>query len=98
MNRRMLKKALKWAGIALGGLGGVVVIAFVVLYLVGGGRINKTYDIPVAAVAARTDAASVERGKHFVEAIGLCQECHGENLAGDVLEDSFLFGELMPST
>ncbi len=93
----MLKKALKWAGIALGGLLGVIVIILVVLYFVGGARINKTYDIQVASVAVSNEAAAVERGRHFVEAIALCQECHGENLAGDVLEDSFLFGEIMPS-
>ena len=97
MNRNMLKKALKWAGIALGGLLGVIVIILVVLYFVGGARINKTYDIQVASVAVPAEAGAIERGRHLVEAVALCQECHGENLAGDVLEDSFLFGEIMPS-
>lgn len=97
MNRNMPKKALKWAGIAFGGLVGVIVIILVVLYFVGGSRVNKTYDIEVASVAVSNEAGAIERGRHVVEAIALCQECHGENLAGDVLEDSFLFGEIMPS-
>ena len=97
MNRNMPKKALKWAGIAFGGLVGVIVIVLVVLYFLGGSRVNKTYDIEVASVAVSNEAGAIERGRHFVEAIALCQECHGENLAGDVLEDSFLFGEIMPS-
>ncbi len=97
MNRNMLRKALKWAGIALGGLVGVIVVILAVLYFVGGARINKTYDIQVASVAVPNEAAAIERGRHLVESVALCQECHGENLAGDVLEDSFLFGEIMPS-
>lgn len=97
MNREMLKKVLKWAGIALGGLVGVIVIILVILYFVGGARINKTYDIQVASVAVSNEAGAIERGRHLVEAVALCQECHGENLAGDVLKDSFIFGEIMPS-
>ena len=56
----MLKKALKWAGIALGGLLGVIVIVLVILYFVGSARINKTYDIQVASVAVSNEAAAVE--------------------------------------
>ena len=77
MNREMLKKALKWAGIALGGLVGVIVIILVILYFVGGARINKTYDIQVARVNVPNEAGAIERVRHFVEAIALCQECHG---------------------
>ncbi len=69
MNREMFKRALKWAGIALGGLVGVIVVILVVLYFVGGARINKTYDIPVASVAVSNEAGAIERGRHFVEAI-----------------------------
>ena len=50
MNRNMLKKALKWAGIALGSLVGVIVIILVVLYFVGGARVNKTYTIQVEPI------------------------------------------------
>ena len=88
---------MKWAGIVLGGLVGLIVIVLAVLYFVGGARVNKTYDVQVASVAASNDAAAVERGRHLVQAVALCQECHGENLEGDVLEDSFIFGRIMPS-
>ncbi len=97
MNRNMLKKALKWAGIALGGLLGAIVIVLVILYFVGGARINKTYDIQVASVAVPNEAGAIQRGRHLVEAFALCQECHGEKLYGDLLDVCFLFGEIMPS-
>ena len=86
MNWNIVKKALKWTGIGLGRLLGVLVIALVVLYFLGGMRVNKIYDIPAAATKVPTDAASIERGKHVIETRGLCKECHGKNLGGQVLD------------
>lgn len=76
----MPKKALKWTGIALGGLVGVIVIVLVVLYFIGGARINKTYDVQVASVAVSSEAEDIERARHLVEAVALCQECHGDSV------------------
>ena len=92
-----MKKVLKWVGIVLGGLIGIIILAAVVLYIIGTFKINKTYDIQVAAVAVPTDAQAIERGRHIVEAIALCTECHAENLGGDILADDPVFGTLVPS-
>ena len=90
-------KILMWVGIAAGGLVAVIVIAVVVLFLPGGRRVNKDYDINVAPVVVPNDSGAVARGKHFVESLGMCQECHAENLGGEVLEDDPVFGKLVPS-
>ncbi|MDP6799794.1 MAG: cytochrome c [SAR202 cluster bacterium] len=90
-------KILKWLGIVLGGLVALVVITVVVLLLLGGRRVNKEYDIDVAAVNVSNDAGTIARGKHYVETLGLCQECHGEKLEGEILEDDPVFGKLVPS-
>ena len=58
MNWNTVKKVIKWAGIALGGLLGVIVIALVVLYFLGGLRVNKTHDIQVAAINVTTGILS----------------------------------------
>ena len=58
---------------------------------------NKVYDVQVAAVPIPSGPAAIARGKHLVESIGLCVECHGDNIAGDILEDDPLFGTLAPS-
>ena len=79
-----------------------------VLFLVGSRKVNRTYDVEIASVAVPSDAASIARGKHYVEAVWVCQVCHGQNLAGpDVDEckavpctgfsDDPLFGKTMPS-
>ena len=90
--------ALKWVGIGLGSVVGLIVVAVIVVYFIGGAKLNKTYDIQPAAVAVPTnDPAAIQRGKHMVEAFVLCSECHGENLAGEVLEDDPVFGRFAPA-
>ncbi len=92
-----LLKILKWGGIALGVLVGLVVILIGVLYFLGGAQYNKTYDIQVAAVTVPTDEESIARGRHLVVTTGLCQECHGDNLEGEVMIDEPLFARLVTS-
>ena len=103
-----MRRFLKWFGLIVGGLLGVFVILLVVLFFVGSRKVNRTYDVAIASVAVPSDAASITRGKHYIEAVGVCQVCHGQNLAGPDIEeckdvpctgfsnDSF-FGKLMPS-
>jgi len=79
----MLKKILKWIGIVLGGLLGLLVLAGVALYLLGSAKLNKKYEVPVKAVAMPADAQSVERGKHLAT-IFICTRCHTDNLGGQV--------------
>lgn len=79
----MLKKVLKWIGIIVGGLVGLLVVAFVALYLIGGAKANKEYNIAVETVTIPTDAEAIERGKH-IATIYFCLRCHTDNLAGDI--------------
>ena len=96
MDRKILKKVLKWVGVGIGGLLGVIVIALAILYFLGGLKVNEIYDIPVAAITVPTDAVSIDRGKHVIETRGLCQECHGDNLGGQVVEEDPIFGRFAP--
>ena len=95
--RLNIKKVLLWTGAVLGTLVGVLVVLFLVLMVLGTRQINKTYDIQVAAVDVPTDPASIERGKHIVDSLGLCSECHGEGLSGDMMSDDPIFGTLAAS-
>ena len=93
-----MKRVLKWVGIVVGGLVGLLVVLIVVLVVLGTTlRLNKTYDIQVDAIPIPTDAESVARGRHIVESYGLCVECHGDDLGGDILEEDPVFGKLAPS-
>ncbi|MCH7738039.1 MAG: c-type cytochrome [Chloroflexi bacterium] len=103
-----MRRFLKWFGIIAGGLLGVFLVLLVVLFFVGSQKVNRTYDVQLAPVAVPTDAASIARGKHYAEAVGVCQVCHGQDLAGPVVaeckdvpctgfSDDPVFGKLMPT-
>jgi cytochrome c553 len=80
----MIRKILKWIGIVLGSLIGLLVVAFVVLYVIGTVRWNKLhgkYDVPVETISIPTDQASIARGEH-IATIRMCRSCHTENLSG----------------
>ncbi|NJN53803.1 MAG: c-type cytochrome [Anaerolineae bacterium] len=78
----MTRKILKWIGIVLGGLIGLLIVAFVVLMLTGGAKANKVYDVPVETIAVPTDAQAIQRGQH-VALIHYCQDCHTADLSGE---------------
>lgn len=83
-----MKRLLKLIGKIVGGLIGLVVLAVVALLAVGYFRYNKTYNIAVPPLEIPTDAASIARGDHLVNAVGHCAFCHGEGLAGAYMVDS----------
>ena len=82
-----MNHVIKWGGIAVGGLLLVLLMTAGAMYAVGGANIARTYDVPALAQLTVTgDSAQVARGAHLVSIYG-CRDCHGENLAGNVLED-----------
>ena len=85
-----MKKILKWIGIVLGSLLGLLLVAGGILYLIGNSRLNKTYDFPPSNIVLPTDEASIEFGRHRAES--LCEGCHGKDLSG--IENWFSAGPL----
>jgi cytochrome c553 len=82
-----MKKALKWAGIVLGGLIGLLLVAAVVLYALGSARLNRSYDIELETINIPGDEVAIARGRHLSAALALCTGCHGEDLGGQILDD-----------
>jgi mono/diheme cytochrome c family protein len=72
-----VKRILKWFGIVLGAL---LVIVLVMFYFKGNGMLKRTYTLAPENITIPTDAASLARGKHFVNAI--CSDCHDSDLSG----------------
>ena len=77
-----MRKALKWIGMVLGGLIGLILIAAIVLYIDASVRLNKTYLIQAETVSFPTDAASIQRGRHLADVF--CAECHSDDYRGKV--------------
>jgi mono/diheme cytochrome c family protein len=78
----LTKLLLKWTGIAVGAVLGVVVVALCAVYLVSTVQLKKRYPLEVAPVAIPTDSAAIARGSHLAHALVMCVDCHGEDLAG----------------
>ena len=75
-----MKMFFKWLGILLGSLLGLILVLLIALSLVGGARMNRTYDVQVEKLTIPTDAESVAAGKHWVQSI--CIGCHQPDLSG----------------
>ena len=86
-----MKRLLKWLGIAAGVIVVLLLIAVATVYAVSTSRMNKAYEVPATPVTASADTAVVARGRHLVEAIVKCADCHGENLGGAKLVDAAAF-------
>ena len=74
----MIRKILKWIGIVLGSLIGLIVLAFATLYLT---QIRWNYEVPVETIIVPTDQAAIARGEH-IATIHICGYCHTEPLSG----------------
>lgn len=66
----------------------------IVGYVLGGNAFDKTYDVEVQALSIPTEESAQERGQYLVEAVLMCQECHGDQLEGDVLIDEAPMGTI----
>jgi cytochrome c553 len=78
-----MKKVLKWLGVALGGLVGLILLVVAAVYTISTFRFNHTYEVQVAPVAIPTDAESIAYGEHIANIRG-CKGCHGEDLSGEI--------------
>ena len=89
-----MKRFLRLAGRGLTGLIAVLVFGTALVYAVSTRRLNRVYSFNDPQLAVPSDSASVAKGRHFVQAIGKCASCHGDDLAGKVTADNFLIGRL----
>ena len=80
-----MRKTLKWLGVILGSLIGLIVIAVVIVLGIGRARFNETYNVAVPSLEIPTDGAALARGEHLVTAVTHCGYCHGDDLAGDIV-------------
>ena len=85
---------LRWTGRLLAGLLLLIVVAVAAVYVVSSLAIRKTYRFPDSAVRAATDSASLAWGRHLIEAVTKCQECHDGDLGGKMMIDDPAFARL----
>jgi cytochrome c553 len=87
-----MKRFLKWTGILLGGLMGLVVLAGVVFYPIGMEKLTRSYPgIPVEIVKVPDNPDAVTRGEHIATIWG-CTRCHGADLSGTLITNDPIDG------
>lgn len=90
-----MKRVLKWLGIILGSLLLLLIAAVLFLMSSTNRRLNKEYEVNVAALTIADDAASVTRGEHLVQT--LCSGCHGADLGGTPFFEDDAIGSIPAS-
>lgn len=85
------RKLLRWLGIAIAGLLGLIFLVAAAAFGYATYRLNRSYEVPARSVVASDDKAAVERGEHLVRAVAGCTGCHGEDMGGlQLLDDPMI--------
>lgn len=88
-----MKRVLKWIGIVIGGLLGVIILAYGVMWAVSASRLSRTYEVTaVFNLTIPTDPERIAAGEKLFTIY--CESCHGENLAGMPFSEDAAFGEI----
>ena len=83
-----MKNVVKWAGIVLGSLFVILLIALGTVYFLSSKDLDMRYEIePVAVAIPEPDSAMIERGRHVSEIRG-CTGCHGGTGRERLLRDN----------
>lgn len=86
-----MKKVLKWIGLGLVVLIGLLVLVVVAVYAISEYRFNRSYEVRVAPVEISTDPDAIAYGEHIASIRG-CKGCHGEDLSGQIEFEDPLVG------
>lgn len=88
-----MRKFFKWLGIILASLVGLILSAALGLFIKASVQLNKTYSVQAQTITIPSDAASIARGKQWVES-GSCKYCHGSDLSGTAFLDDPMLGKI----
>lgn len=84
----------RWLARGMTALVAVLLLAVVGVYAAGARKLSAEWELPVDQVRLDPEWADAERGARLAVVYG-CTSCHGENLAGNVMVDSPLFGRIV---
>ena len=82
-----MKQLLRWVGVALGGIAGLGLVAYAVVYVLSERVLRHTYTIPQVAISIPTDSESIIEGRRLAIIHGCFGGCHGKQAEGAVMFD-----------
>lgn len=85
----MKSKILRGLKIAALTLVGLILVIVTAVYGISSYRLNRPHDVPPLHQLTLSNKPDVlARGGHIATSLGMCTECHGEDLGGKVLADA----------
>ena len=87
-----MKKILRWIGIIIGVIGGLLVLAVAGMYINSSRQLNKVYEFASESVVIPTDEQSIANGERWVQIA--CADCHGADLSGQAMIDDPAVGHI----
>jgi cytochrome c553 len=90
-----MKRLLRWTGIALGALAGVLIIAYGILYMISERVFQRAYDGPRVSLTIPTDAAAIAEGRRLATIRGCFGGCHGKEAEGKVMFDQPMIAHIV---
>lgn len=85
----MIRKGMKWIGLALLSITGIAAAGVLVIYVVMGRDLARSHDHPGDEVPEFTDAVSIEEGQRLAQLRGCSGGCHGRSTEGQVMLELF---------
>jgi cytochrome c553 len=89
-----MKKWLKWLGITLAGVIGIVLLVIAFVFIATEIRMNKTYAVERKPYEVPMDSLTIERGRHLANAVVTCVDCHGSDFSGRVVIEDPMIGRV----
>jgi mono/diheme cytochrome c family protein len=90
-----MKRLLRWLGIAIGAVLGLIVVALGVIYVLSQLKLRQRYPLPQTAIVVPGDATSIAEGQRLATIAGCYNSCHGRQGEGAVLFDEPIIGRLI---
>lgn len=77
-----MRAVIKWIGIGVASLAGLIVIVGLALYVRGRQIAASGPPLDADPLAVQPDTALCDRGRHLTQAVAACETCHGPGLGG----------------
>ena len=82
-----MARLVRWIGIGLGSVAGLVIVAYVLLYVLSERVLRHVYEVPAVALSIPSDPASIAEGRRLAIVHGCFGGCHNKNGQGAVMFD-----------
>src|SRR6476661_9688913 len=86
---------LRWIGIAVGGLVGLSIVGYAVVYGLSERILRRTYEVPAVVLTIPTDPDSIREGRRLATVRGCFHDCHGTEAEGHVLFDDPMIARIV---